>query len=220
MESGNEGLAFIHLTRLFTTMPGGIVIAGVFFMAMAFAAITSMISGFEITVRNFMDHGWSRNKSLKITSTVIFICGIPSALIVLEGGIPIYFKNQDHVWSFGLIVSGMFVCFAVFKYGIAHFRETLVNTEYNDLYIGKWWEYIMYLFPIQFMFLMAWYFSDAISIDPTNWWNPFVPDGFATIILQWGIALAILIYLNDWINKQPLAERESRDGEIIEVEPE
>jgi NSS family neurotransmitter:Na+ symporter len=193
MESGNEGLAFIHLTRLFTTMPGGIVIAG---------------------------HGWSRNKSLKITSTVIFICGIPSALIVLEGGIPIYFKNQDHVWSFGLIVSGMFVCFAVFKYGIAHFRETLVNTEYNDLYIGKWWEYIMYLFPIQFMFLMAWYFSDAISIDPTNWWNPFVPDGFATIILQWGIALAILIYLNDWINKQPLAERESRDGEIIEVEPE
>jgi NSS family neurotransmitter:Na+ symporter len=220
MESGNEGLAFIHLTRLFTTMPGGIVIAGVFFMAMAFAAITSMISGFEITVRNFMDHGWSRNKSLKVTSTVIFIFGIPSALIVLEGGVPALLKNQDHVWSFGLIVSGMFVFFAVFKYGIDHFRETLVNTEYNDLYIGKWWVYIMYLFPLQFLFLMAWFFSDAISNDPANWWNPFVAEGFMTIILQWGLALAVLIYLNNWLNKQPLAERDTRDGEIVEVEPE
>ena len=66
-------------------------------MAMAFAAITSMISGMEITVRNFMDHGWSRNKSLKVTSTCIFIFGLPSALIVLNGGVPAFFKNQDHV---------------------------------------------------------------------------------------------------------------------------
>jgi NSS family neurotransmitter:Na+ symporter len=220
MESGNEGLAFIHLTRLFTTMPGGIVIAGVFFMAMAFAAITSMISGFEITVRNFMDHGWSRNKSLRVTSTVIFIFGIPSALIVLEGGVPALLKNQDHVWSFGLIVSGMFVFFAVFKYGIDHFRETLVNTEYNDLYIGKWWVYIMYLFPIQFIFLMAWFFSQSISQHPNTWMLPWEPEGFMTIILQWGLALAVLIYLNNWLNKQPLAERDTRDGEIIEVEPE
>jgi NSS family neurotransmitter:Na+ symporter len=201
-------------------MPGGIVIAGVFFMAMAFAAITSMISGFEITVRNFMDHGWSRNKSLKVTSSVIFIFGIPSALIVLEGGVPALLKNQDHVWSFGLIVSGMFVFFAVFKYGIDHFRETLVNTEYNDLYIGKWWVYIMYLFPIQFIFLMAWFFSQSISQHPNTWMLPWEPEGFMTIILQWGLALAVLIYLNNWLNKQPLAERDTRDGEIIEVEPE
>ncbi|UCE36301.1 MAG: sodium-dependent transporter [Thermoplasmata archaeon] len=220
MKSGNEGLAFIHLTRLFTMMPGGLVIAGVFFLAMAFAAITSMISGFEITVRNFMDHGWSRNKSLTVTSSCIFIFGLPSALIVLEGGIPAAFKNQDHVWSFGLIVSGMFVFFAVLKYGIDHFRETLVNTEWNDLYIGKWWVYIMYLFPLQFGFLMLWFFSQSISLHPDSWWNPLEPEGFATIVLQWGVALAILIRLNDWINEKPLAESDSRDGEIVEVEPE
>ncbi|UCG70216.1 MAG: sodium-dependent transporter [Thermoplasmata archaeon] len=220
MKSGNEGLAFIHLTRLFTLMPGGIAIAGVFFLAMAFAAITSMISGVEITVRNFMDHGWSRNKSLKVTSTLILVFGLPSAVIVVGDGDPAYLTNQDHVWSFGLIVSGLFVFFAVWKYGINHFRETLVNTEWNDLYIGRWWVYIMYLFPLQFIFLMLWFFSDAISKDPTSWWNPFIADGFATIVLQWGLALAILIYLNNRINEKPLIERDERDGEVVEVFPE
>jgi NSS family neurotransmitter:Na+ symporter len=220
MESGNEGLAFIHLTRLFAIMPGGLVIAAVFFMAMAFAAITSMISGFEITVRNFMDHGWTRNKSLMVTSSLIFIFGIPAAIIVLEGGVPAYLKNQDHVWSFGLIVSGMFVFFAVWKFGIGHFRETLVNTEWNDLYIGKWWEYIMYLFPLQFTFLMLWFFSQSIANYPNSWWNPFEPEGFMTIIIQWGLALAILLRLNKWINDQPLTEPPIDEDEVVEVKPE
>ncbi len=223
MASGSEGLAFIHLTRLFTLMPGGLVIAGVFFMAMAFAAITSMISGMEITVRNFMDHGWSRNKSLKVTSTGIFVLGLPSALIVLNGGVPAFFKNQDHVWSMGLIVSGLFVFFAVFKYrgwfGVNRFREALVNTEWNDLYIGRWWAYIMYLIPIQFMFLMLWFFSQSLATE--NWWNPLEPEGFATIILQWGLAIIILLLLNDWLNRQPLIKPPNVDeDEIVEVEPE
>jgi NSS family neurotransmitter:Na+ symporter len=217
MESGNEGLAFIHLTRLFALMPGGLVIAAVFFMAMAFAAITSMISGFEITVRNFMDHGWTRNKSLMVTSSLIFLCGIPAAIIVLEGGVPAYLKNQDHVWSFGLIVSGMFVFFAVWKYGIPHFRETLVNTEWNDLYIGRWWEYIMYLFPLQFTFLMLWFFGQSISAHPDSWWNPFEPEGFMTIIIQWGLAIAILIRLNKWINDQPLIDQPEEEDQVFEV---
>ncbi len=114
----------------------------------------------------------------------------------------------------------MFVFFAVWKYGINHFRETLVNTEWNDLYIGRWWVYIMYLFPIQFMFLMMWFFSQSIAHHPNTWWAPWEPEGFMTIILQWGLALAILIYLNDRINEKPLIESESRDGEVVEVLPE
>ncbi|UCE74204.1 MAG: sodium-dependent transporter [Methanomassiliicoccales archaeon] len=220
MKSGNEGLAFIHLTRLFTLMPGGVAVAGIFFLAMAFAAITSMISGMEITVRNFMDHGWSRNHSLKVTSTMMFVFGLPSALIIVGGGVPAFLKNQDHVWSFGLIVSGIFVFFAVWRYGINKFREEHINVEWNDLYIGRWWVYIMYLFPIQFMFLMLWFFSQSIALHPDSWWNPFEPEGFATIVLQWGLALAILIRLNDWINKKPMIAPEIDDSEVVEVQPE
>ncbi len=218
--AGNEGLAFIHLTRLFTLMPGGLVIAGIFFLAMAFAAITSMISGMEITVRNFMDHGWSRNKSLRITAMMMFVFGLPSALIVINGGVPAFLKNQDHVWSLGLIVSGLFVFFAVWKFGVNHFRETMVNTEWNDLYIGRWWTYIMYLFPIQFIFLMYWFLSQSIA-NSDNWWNPLEPEGFMTIILQWGIALAILICMNNWLNQKALIKAEDVDeDEVVEVVPE
>jgi NSS family neurotransmitter:Na+ symporter len=220
MESGNEGLAFIHLTRLFTLMPGGVVIAGIFFLAMSFAAITSMISGMEITVRNFMDHGWSRNKSLRITAMMMFVFGLPSALIVVNGGVPAFLKNQDHVWSFGLIVSGLFVFFAVWRYGINRFREDHVNTEWNDLFIGRWWVYIMYLFPLQFIFLMMWFFSQSIAQHPNTWMLPWEPEGFITIVLQWGLAIAILLYLNNRINEYELVEQEEpEEGEIVEVQP-
>ena len=67
---------------------------------------------------------------------------------------------------------------------------------------------------------MLWFFSDAIANDPSNWWNPFIAEGFATIILQWGIALAILIKLNDWLNRQVLIEPEVGEDELIEVAPE
>ena len=220
MESGSEDLAFTHLTNLFTLMPGGFVIAGVFFLAMAFAAITSMISGMEITIRNFMDHGWSRNKSLQYTSFAMFLFGLPAALIVVDGGVPAFLKNQDHVWSFGLIVSGLFVAFSVMRYGVPRFRERLINTEYNDLYIGKWWEYvIIFLFPIQFLVLMLWFFYDAIASNPDQWWNPFIAEGFMTIVVQWGLAIAVLIILNDRLNKMPLIEPPEPEEEAIEVKP-
>ncbi|UCF08039.1 MAG: sodium-dependent transporter [Thermoplasmata archaeon] len=220
MQSGNEGLAFIHLTRLFTLMPGGVAIAAIFFLAMAFAAITSMISGMEITVRNFMDHGWSRSKSLRVTSLAMLVFGLPSALIVVDGGVPAFLKNQDHVWSFGLIVSGLFVAFSIWKYGVSKFREGLINTEWNDLYIGKWWEYVIkYLFPLQFTFLMLWFFGQSIANHPGSWWNPLEAEGFMTIVIQWGLALAFLIILNDRLNQMPLYEPKEPDLELVEVEP-
>jgi NSS family neurotransmitter:Na+ symporter len=220
MESGSEDLAFTHLTNLFSLMPGGIAIAGVFFLAMAFAAITSMISGMEITIRNFMDHGWSRNKSLQFTSGAMFLFGLPSALIVVDGGVPAFLQNQDHVWSFGLIVSGLFVAFSVYRYGVPRFRERLINTEWNDLYIGKWWEYvIIFLFPIQFFVLMMWFFYEAIAANPDQWWNPFIAQGFMTVVVQWGLAIAILIILNDRLNKMPLIAPQEPEEEAVEVKP-
>ena len=51
-----------------------------FFLALSFAAITSMISTVELCVRNFVDHGYERKVGL-LTSIAIFIFGLPSALL-------------------------------------------------------------------------------------------------------------------------------------------
>jgi hypothetical protein len=67
---------------------------------------------------------------------------------------------------------------------------------------------------------MLWFFSQSIANHPTTWMLPWEPEGFMTIILQWGIALAILIKFNDWINDQPLIQPQVPDDEIVEVRPE
>jgi len=202
MESESISLTFVHLTRLFTLMPGGIFVAAIFFLAMSFAALTSMISGFEIAVRNFMDHGWSRHKSLAFITIITFLLGIPSAVIV-SGNTPVFLSNQDHVWGMGLIISGLFVAFAVWKYGVSRFRNELINTGYNDIRIGVWWDFvIIILFPLQFIILMLWYFHQSISTHPDTWFNPLEPTGFATVVVQWILVIIALILLNNWIGKK------------------
>jgi NSS family neurotransmitter:Na+ symporter len=201
---GEESIAltFIHLTRLFTLMPGGIFVAALFFIGTAFAALTSMISGFEIAARNFMDYGWSREKSIAVIALATFILGLPSALIVTGAGgefvRPLFLENQDFVWGLALILSGLFVAFAVWRYGVSKFRNDLINTGWNDIHIGRWWDYIFrYAFPIQVVVLLGWFFAQSFQ---GAWWDPLQPTTFATLLLQWVLIGAILIKLNKFFS--------------------
>jgi NSS family neurotransmitter:Na+ symporter len=199
---GEVSMTFVHLTRLFVSMPYGTIIAGIFFLTASFAALTSLISGLEIATRNFMDHGWSRNKASKFVGGITFLVGLPSALIVV-GGKPIFLTNQDFVWSLGLIVSGLFVVFAIWKYGVSDFRKNIINTGYNDIHIGWWWDVvIVILFPLQFAVFVLWYIYQ--SLQSADWWNPLQPIGLATIVLQWGIMIFVLLKLNKWLGGKEL----------------
>jgi NSS family neurotransmitter:Na+ symporter len=212
--SSGTGITFIHLTRLFTTMPGGLVIAAVFFMAMSFAALTSLIAGFESATRNFMDHGWTRGKSIKVVALATFIGGLPSAIIfmwVSGMATPMFLDMQDHVWGLGLILSGLFVAVAIWKYGEDRlslhswwnspnrFRRELVNTRWNDVYIGRWWSFIIkFLFPIQAIVLFAWYFAQTLySPDVEMWWLAG-STGLGLLLLQWFVVLILLYKYSEW----------------------
>ncbi len=231
-ESGT-GITFIHLTRLFATMPGGVVIASIFFISMTFAALTSLIAGFESASRNFMDHGWSREKSIKVVAVATFLGGLPSAAIFLwvsgdpRMAVPAFLDMQDHVWGLGLILSGMFVAIAVWKYGEVHlslkswwnspnkFRQELINTRWNDIYIGRWWSFIIkFLFPLQAFVLFLWYFIQTLySPDVEMWWLAG-STGLAILLIQWIVVLLLFIKYNNWfsglITKKPGIE--PRDG--------
>jgi NSS family neurotransmitter:Na+ symporter len=223
--SSGTGITFIHLTRLFTTMPGGSAIASIFFLAMSFAALTSLIAGFESATRNFMDHGWTRSKSIKVVSLATFLGGLPSAAIfvIISGGavgqpdmaVPAFLDMQDHVWGLGLILSGLFVAAAVWKYGELNlslkswwnspdrFRRELINTKWNDIHIGRWWTYIIkFAFPIQGIVLFIWYFAQTVNSPDVEMWWIAGSTGLALLLVQW-IAVLILLYMNnDWIGSQ------------------
>ena len=185
--AGNEGLTFIWVPQLFERMPLGGLLMIVFFLALFFAAWTSLISMVELAARVLQDAGMSRDRALALVGTAGVALGIPSAL---HQGV---FLNQDFVWGVGLMVSGLFFALAVLRFGASRFRETLVNHEYSSIHIGRWWDVAMYLVVLQAAGLVVWWLWQ-VRTEPL--WGPF---GVGNTLVQWAIALAVFVALNGWM---------------------
>jgi len=76
------GMLFITLPDLFyTQMPGGSVLGPLFFVLVAFAALSSTISLGEVTASLLIDlRGWVRSRATILTASVVFIGSILCAL--------------------------------------------------------------------------------------------------------------------------------------------
>jgi len=195
LQSGNEGLMFIWVPQLFERMAGGSVMLPLFFLALVCAALSSLIAMIELASRILMDAGWDRGKAVKAVTAAIIIVGMPSALDLT------IFQNQDWVWGVGLMISGLFISLLVTMYGSTKFRTEFINTSPNGWHVGVWYEWVLkYLIPAQFVVMFGWWMYTAATVyDPTGWWNP---DPFnhtfsvGTCVVQWGIALTLLIAFN------------------------
>ena len=234
---GSSAITFLALPEVFAQAPGGnfgplIMMAG-FFLALSFAAMTSMISTVELCVRNFVDHGYNREKSVLITGVAIFLFGLPSAVMWIKldaSGVafPQFLEVQDHIWGYGLMFSGLFIAFSIWQYGykkwkadveagladpglsgylstgVPAFREDFINTGDNDLYVNRVWDILMYIaFPVLFFILMASYFGDMIA-NVDNVWDPTNPKGLGIILAFWGVVAGSFIWLNKYLIKRPL----------------
>lgn len=81
LSSGGPGLMFVTLPKVFEQMPGGGIIALLFFVLVFFAAITSSISVMEAIVSSLMDKfKVSRMVSCFIVIGICLLMGIPSSL--------------------------------------------------------------------------------------------------------------------------------------------
>ena len=75
------GLVFIALPNVLNSMPGGQFWSVLFFVFMAFAALTTEIAVFENILSYGIDmHGWSRKKSCLINFCLVFAASIPCVL--------------------------------------------------------------------------------------------------------------------------------------------
>jgi NSS family neurotransmitter:Na+ symporter len=182
-------MTFIWIPKLFEEIPGGQFFLFIFFLALSIAAISSLISMIEMGTRNVMDFGLTRKKSIAIIGGGIFLFGLPSALD------PTFFQNQDWVWSLGLLLSGLLFAASVIGYGVDRFRRELLDSEDNDIRLGRVFNIVVkYVIPIEFIALIAWWFTQAILVyDPGRWWDPLRPFSVGTCIAQWGILIMIML---------------------------
>lgn len=185
--AGNEGLTFIWVPQLFNAMPAGRFFMTLFFLALMFAAWSSLISMIELATRVLVDGGLDRKRALYVVAAAGFVLGAPSALSEAV------FQNQDWVWGVGLMVSGLFFAIAVLRYGVTRFREELVNTAHSDIRIGAWWDWAIRLVVVQAVVLVVWWISQFGTEAP---WGRY---GIWNTLAQWAVALGFFLALNRWM---------------------
>lgn len=195
--AGNNGLTFIWVPQLFASMPAGNVFLVIFFLALLFAAFTSLVSMVELATRVLVDWNISRKRAIQYVFAAALLLGLPSALS------PEFFNNQDAVWGIGLMLSGLFFAFAVMKFGTAKFRSYYVNTEGSDIRIGKWWDIVIKLVFAEAVVLLIWWLSQTISEEGlVASLDPFMEWSLGTVLAQWALALLIFFAWNRFMNRK------------------
>ncbi len=192
LASGNVGLTFVWIPRLFDEMPAGDYLLPVFFVALFSAALSSLIAMVELASRALIDRGVPRQKAVRIVVLVSGLCGLPSAFSLA------FFENQDWVWSLGLMISGAFIALTAIRYGMREFRTELVNAHSDGMQVGRWYERCLsYLVPIQFVAMFGWWMYQSVAVyEPDGWWDPLQALSVGTCVLQWGAVLIVLRVMN------------------------
>ncbi len=204
--AGNEGLTFIWIPQLFARMPGGQLFMAIFFLALVFAAWSSLVAMIELSSRILMDLGLARSKAIAVVGIAGFTCGLPSALSMDV------FANQDWVWGVGLMLSGLFFAFAVVKYGVTDWREEFINTGHSDIRIGAWWDWAIRLVLVEAVVLMIWWFVQARQASFSETWTPFSAYNIGTVLIQWAIVLVVVLLANRWLVERTMGTERPREG--------
>ena len=192
--AGTEGLTFIWMPQLFAAMPGGGVFMVIFFTALSFAALTSLIAMLELATRVLIDAGIERRHAILGVGLAGLVFGLPSALSMEV------FRNQDWVWGVGLMLSGLFFAIAARKFGLEKLRTETVNGEGNDLPIGRWWVVLVgIVVPVEAVTLMIWWLYEARGWDVEGWLDPMGTFSVGTVLVQWAVAIIALLLLNRFL---------------------
>lgn len=186
----STGLTFIWMPQLFAKMAMGKPLSILFFLGLTFAALSSLLSMVELAARTLVDHGVERGRAVVITGMVGFALGIPSAINLDVLG------NQDFVWGVALMISGLFVAMLARDAGLARMREAMQNQDGEWDPSPIWVALLRFVVPaLAIVLLLWWLYLSATAYAPDTWWNPADTYSVATCVLQWGVAIILLVLL-------------------------
>ena len=194
------GLTFIWMPQLFAKMPAGSLFALLFFLGLSCAAFSSLIAMIELPTRIAVDMGVKRRHAIIGVCLSGFALGIPSAVNLG------FFENQDFVWGVALMISGVFVAFAVMRQGTRAFRMEAIDGIAGDWNAGRAWDVaIGYAIPVLAVLLLVWWlWLSATVYAPDTWFDPTDPFSVASCLAQWGIVMGIMYALNRKMTRRTL----------------
>ncbi|PAA64796.1 hypothetical protein BOX15_Mlig022340g3 [Macrostomum lignano] len=193
----STGLTFIWIPVLFAQVGIlGKILCVLFFLCLSFAGVSSLIANFELTSLTLQDFGIPRKYGTPIVIIATFLIGLPSAMEIE------ILRNQDFVWGFALMLSGIMFQLLVIKYGVRKFQQEVVN-DYGE----KDWRLtivtmiiIVVIAPLEAVGLLAWWALELIRSTadeaPGNRWYDYGVETFVTVITEWVALLLLLLFVN------------------------
>jgi len=213
LHQGNQGLAFIAIPSLLREIPGGGLIGLIFFLALFFAAFSSLLSMVELAIKNLKDIGIERKRGIVVVTISIFIFGFPSAINIS------FLDNQDWVWGLGLIISGIFYVISglmlarnydrsnIFD-GFDQLRKKMINIVQGDLFVSRAFNFVwIILLPFEFLAMMFWWLGQDVYANPAGLLDIFSRFSTGTVIIQWIVVLIVLWIFNRKIAKHFFNEK-------------
>ena len=158
------GLVFISLPVVLAKFgTAGTVMALLFFLALAFAGLTSAISLVEPVVQYFIDRfGWSRARAVAITSLGYWLVGIGALLSYTKawgatfsiGGKPLFdileYTTDSILLPLGGLLIALFVGYVLQKDRV----YSVLGHEMGKTYFNIWRFSIRYVAPVALLFMM------------------------------------------------------------------
>ncbi len=197
LQAGNQALTFTIIPRLFSTFGGGAYLSVFFFLALFFAAFSSLLPMIELFISNLSNMGVKKKHLAPIVAAAFIVIGFPSAYSLD------FFNNQDWVWGVGLILSGLFILFAVLKYGPAKFKEDFIDGDSDFKVNVNYFSWTTKVNLFVAAFLIYWWLSQGYSdypwFDANGNWNVLDVFSNASVITQWVAVIIIGLILNRWL---------------------
>ena len=159
------GLVFQSLPIAFGQMPGGQILALVFFALLLFAAVTSAISMLEVVVATAVDLlGWKRKEATLLLGGVILVFGVGCALSV-GGGLEFWtnifgksmFDSFDYITSNWLLpLGGLFIAlFMGWRVERDVLKGELTVNGKTTAFFSLWLFLIRFVVPLAILIIIA-----------------------------------------------------------------
>jgi NSS family neurotransmitter:Na+ symporter len=157
------GLVFKTIPIVFSSMSFGSMLACLFFLLLAFAALTSSISMLEVSVAYLIDEkGWKRSRATALAAGGAFLLGLPSALSFnYWGGIkPFWGKNFFDfvdllVSSYMLPLGGLFIAlYAGWFWRVNEEKRELIGRTRRFWVYPLWHFLLRYVAPIAVLIII------------------------------------------------------------------
>ena len=134
------GLAFVTIPKAISLLPGAKLFGVLFFLALVFAGLSSMISITETCISGLMDKfKWDRKPTTSLLCVIGFLL---SLIFTTQGGLLILDIVDHFINNFGIVFAGLVeVILLSWFFKLDSLREHA--NSLSDFSIGKWWNFCL-----------------------------------------------------------------------------